>query len=252
MLSRKLLLGILSYLGVATVATADPYGTSLGEFNGVNIYSNGSPDFVSSEYNTVGSVNTGMKWQCVEFVRRYYLQFYKVDLRSLCPDCTNANTWYGNAGQMRLTQFPNGSKAKPQVGDIIVSNGGSFGHIAIASAVSDSRICVVQQNFNESTRDANGEHCMNLSGSSSAGYTIDPFDSGGTYRVQGWLRPLCDPTRQKCGINYSGSIGWYPKTNLCQNATQWFNLGTEGGDPVFLGTTTRNACPLVCPVPNSN
>ncbi len=57
-------------------AAALPFGTSLGSFNGVVAYSNGSSTYVSPTSNYVGGKYTGIQWQCVEYVRRYYLAVY--------------------------------------------------------------------------------------------------------------------------------------------------------------------------------
>jgi glutathionylspermidine amidase/synthetase len=50
------------------------FGDILGTTaSGVACYNNGPPDFISHQTNLYQSQATGLKWQCVEFVRRYLM-----------------------------------------------------------------------------------------------------------------------------------------------------------------------------------
>ena len=110
------------------------FGAVLGSFNGVTSYSNGSVGYVSNQYNYIGSTNTGMKWQCVEYVNRYYYSIYGLDLKST-GIYGNANHYFSNATSAGLNAYSNGSTTPPQVGDIICSNGGIYGHVGIIREV---------------------------------------------------------------------------------------------------------------------
>jgi hypothetical protein len=48
-------------------------GTSLDPLNGVVVYHNGSMGNVIGR-NVVGGYNVGLKYRCVEFVERFYLE----------------------------------------------------------------------------------------------------------------------------------------------------------------------------------
>jgi|ERR1044071_1447028 surface antigen len=171
---------LLAVLGIQRTLAAS-FGTNLGSFNGVTVFSNGSSTFYSGLSNTVNGIYTGIKWQCVEYVRRYYLVVYGANLGALYRG--NANTWYDNAGKMGLDRFPNGSTTSPQVGDIITSNGGSFGHVAIVRSVTSNQVCTAQQNFSNDTTDVN--RCLSLTISGGT-FTVGGFSA--SFPIRGWLR----------------------------------------------------------------
>jgi surface antigen len=179
-------------------ALAASFGTDLGSFNGVTAYSNGSSGYYSGLSNTVNGIYTGIKWQCVEYVRRYYLIVYGSNLGSLYRG--NANTWYDNASTMGLSRYANGGPTAPQVGDIITSNGGSFGHVAIIRSVTGNQVCTIQQNFSNDTNDLN--RCLSLSVSSGT-YTVGGF--GGSYSIRGWLRKPGTTSPPACTGGFSDS-----------------------------------------------
>jgi surface antigen len=160
------------------------FGSYLGEVNGVEVYSNGASTYYSDSAHYVGSVYTGIEWQCVEFVRRYYLTRFTLDLAAAWQ-ATNrdANQWYNNAGEMNLDSISNGGTKPPEVDDILVSEGGSNGHIAIVRSRSGNQVCTTQQNFSNDTTDLS--RCLTLSSSGSS-YTVSGFSPG--YPIRGWLR----------------------------------------------------------------
>ena len=84
------------------------FGTQVGEYNGVIGYSNYDDDYVSDDYNYVDGYNTGMKWQCVEYVNRYYYVIYGQKIR--IPG-TNADEYYDTASDRGLVAYPNGGTA---------------------------------------------------------------------------------------------------------------------------------------------
>jgi uncharacterized protein (TIGR02145 family) len=86
---------------------------------------------------------------------------------------------------MGLAWYPNEeSSIIPQLGDILVSNGGGEGHVAIVKSVSDSEVCTIQQNFSNDLKDAN--RCLTFTLSNDGKYTVSGFDDN--YPIQGWLR----------------------------------------------------------------
>ncbi|MBK8880144.1 MAG: T9SS type A sorting domain-containing protein [Haliscomenobacter sp.] len=136
--------------------TPQPFGTLLGSFNGIEVYSNGNPDFVSNQYNNTGGIN-GIKWQCVEFARRYMYQIHG-QLLPIVDGAENFITAALPAGLQRyLTnanyEFPVGTPIK--VGDAVVSDVGRDGHIAIVREIGNDYIKVAQQNFTNEFCDEN-------------------------------------------------------------------------------------------------
>ncbi len=147
-------------------------------------------------------LGTGLEWQCVEFVRRYYHQIYNVPTSN--SNLGNASSWYANYSQLGLLQFRNAgctyecsgviATTPPQIGDILTSAGSgttetSSGHVAIVGKVTSNQVCAVMQNWSENSSDADGSHCMTMT--PSAPYTVSAFDSpsgGNSYPIQGWLR----------------------------------------------------------------
>ncbi len=81
------------------------FGTQVGEYNGVIGYSNYDDDYASGEYNYTDGYNTGMKWQCVECVNRYYYVSYGQKIRIAG---TNADEYYDTASDRGLVAYPNG------------------------------------------------------------------------------------------------------------------------------------------------
>jgi len=81
------------------------FGTQVGEYNGVIGYSNYDDDYVSDDYNYVDGYNTGMKWQCVEYVNLYYYVIYGQKIRI---QGTNADEYYDAASDRGLVAYPNG------------------------------------------------------------------------------------------------------------------------------------------------
>lgn len=128
-------------------------GEILDNYNGVKVYYNGGVSNTEGRNMTKNGYNIGMKYQCVEFVKRYYYEHFNHKM----PDT------YGNAkdffdkgvkdGEMNTTrdllQYTNPSKIKPKADDIIIFDKSilnSYGHVAIVSKVENDYIEIVQQN----------------------------------------------------------------------------------------------------------
>jgi hypothetical protein len=95
----------------------------------------------------------GLKYQCVEFVNRYYFQHYHHKMPNSygnAVDFYDASVRDGGLNKKtNLIQFSNPSKKKPVQGDILIFNkspGNKYGHIAIITAVSEKEIEIIQQN----------------------------------------------------------------------------------------------------------
>jgi len=128
-------------------------GDSIDNLNNVTVYYNSSIGNVSSRNITVDGYNLGLKYQCVEFVKRYYYEYYNHKMPNTygnAKDFFNKSLKDGEINVDRnLTQYKNGSKFIPRVGDLVVFDGHTFnpyGHVAIISKVVDGQLEVIQQN----------------------------------------------------------------------------------------------------------
>jgi hypothetical protein len=99
-------------------------GKAIDSLNGIPVYYNGAINHITERNLTANGYNLGLKWQCVEFVKRYY--YYH--LNHIMPDTKgNAKDFFNNSlpdasynEQRALVQYSNGSLKKPAVDDIIV------------------------------------------------------------------------------------------------------------------------------------
>ena len=128
-------------------------GQEIDRLNGVVVFYNGGVGHNSGRNLAPDGYNLGIKYQCVEFVKRYYYEH----LGHKMPDS------YGHAKQFfdatlsdgapnthrGLLQYANGSESKPRPDDLLVfgpSVLNRYGHVAIVSTVTDFALEIVQQN----------------------------------------------------------------------------------------------------------
>ncbi len=128
-------------------------GQALDSLDGVKVYYNGGVDHVLERNVTKDNYNLGLKYQCVEFVKRYYYEHsnHKMpDAYGHAKDFFDAEVKDGELNLKRnLIQFTNPSQSKPEVGDLMVFSGSvlnKFGHVAIISKVSQNEVEIIQQN----------------------------------------------------------------------------------------------------------
>jgi CHAP domain len=160
-------------------------GQKVDSLNGVFVYYNGGVGNVSGRNTSLDGYNIGLKWQCVEFVKRYYFE----KLNHKMPDA------FGNAKDFfdakiedstlnvkrNLIQFKNGSVSKPKVEDLLIYDGtltNSYGHVSIVSYVGERDIEIIQQNPGPFGKPRERFSLTFLNGK----WTI------GNDRILGWLR----------------------------------------------------------------
>ena len=159
---RKLLLTSFSLLLLTTYFLYGPItdtfaphriGQPIDSLNGVQVYYNGDVGHVSSRNVSADGYNIGMKYQCVEFVKRYYYEHLKhkmPDSYGHAKDFFDKSIADGQLNPKRnLLQFTNPGRSQPQVNDLLVFSATLFnryGHVAIVSKVSDTEIEIIQQN----------------------------------------------------------------------------------------------------------
>ncbi len=188
--------GLLLYSGKGAFNPNTKYliGQPLDSLNGVIVYYNGMVGHSDGRTLAPDGYNIGMKYQCVEFVKRYYYQFYHHKM----PDSYgNAKDFYDRIledsslnAKRGLLQFSNNSKSKPREGDLVIFDGHAgnpYGHVAIVCGVSDSMVNIIQQNPGPfaASRDTFGLQCKD------GKWTVD------CKRLLGWLRK--DTTLQAAG-----------------------------------------------------
>lgn len=149
------LITVAAVAGIKLVYFYAPYeiGQPIDSLNHVKVYFNGSTSNVLERNLTSDNYNLGLKYQCVEFVKRYYYEYlnHKMpDSYGNAKDFFNAGLGDGDYNDQRgLTQYANSSKSKPEINDILIldkSKTNPYGHVAIVAATADNYIEVVQQN----------------------------------------------------------------------------------------------------------
>lgn len=149
---------ILGYILIKLIKKVNPnpkyeVGEALDSLNGVEVYYNGGVGHTGERNVSEDGYNIGLKYQCVEFVKRYYYEFYHHKM----PDSYgNAKDFFDQSlkdGQLskkrNLMQFTNPSKSKPVIGDLVIFDGTAgnpYGHVAIVSNVTSQSIEIIQQN----------------------------------------------------------------------------------------------------------
>lgn len=128
-------------------------GQEVDRFNGVAVFYNGRVDHVSGRNTAPDGYNLGLKYQCVEFVKRYYyehLNHKMPDSYGHAIDFFDKSLADGQWNKRRnLLQFKNCSETQPRVDDLVIFDGSiwnRYGHVAIISKVTDTEIEIVQQN----------------------------------------------------------------------------------------------------------
>lgn len=160
-------------------------GRAIDELNGVSVYYNGPVGNVSGRNTTRDGYNLGLKYQCVEFVKRYYYQHLNhrmPDSYGHAKDFFNKDLGDGQRNRRRnLIQYTNPSRSKPRADDLLVFNGSAFnsyGHVAIVARVDEDEVEIIQQN-------------PGPLGSSRDTFTLTSTNGKwviGNSRILGWLR----------------------------------------------------------------
>lgn len=117
------------------------------------VYYNGGIENVSGRNLTKDKYNLGLKYQCVEFVKRYYYEYFKHKMPETyghAKDFFKRDLKDGELNADRdLIQYNNPGISKPEPNDILVFRGTSFnpfGHVAIISKATEKELEIIQQN----------------------------------------------------------------------------------------------------------
>jgi surface antigen len=157
-----------------------PCGAILASYKGVPARSN-----QNYPYGSCGGRSAyGLRYQCVEYVRRFYHLVKGMETREGMTEkrWDNANTFFKSAAEKGLNAFENGGPVPPLPDDILVFQGGPYGHVAIVTAVDHDHLEVIEQNFSSTGTDR-------LAYDPVTHRVADRISPEGKMILQGWLRP---------------------------------------------------------------
>ena len=139
-----------------TTACVTPYGAVIGSTaEGIKAYSNCQGSCVVFDPNQENGTYTGIKWQCVEFTRRWLisqhgLTFGDVDVAADMW-ALKTLTKLSDQSSVALQTFENGAKQPPKRGDLLIYGREYLGtgHAAIVLQVDRKRgrVLVAEQNL---------------------------------------------------------------------------------------------------------
>ncbi|MEC7985498.1 MAG: CHAP domain-containing protein [Myxococcota bacterium] len=129
-------------------------GDVVATHNNVNVYSNGMGinSCAEGRHMSEDNYSYGLRWQCVEFVRRYYKDHlnHKMPVRwGHAKDYFAEDIGHGKRNPDRdLLQYRNGRSEKPKADDLLVCPNMAlgYGHVAIIKAVGGDYVELIQQN----------------------------------------------------------------------------------------------------------
>jgi len=126
---------------------------TIDHYQGVPIYHNGSLSSVFGRHVTEDGYNLGLKFQCVEFVKRFYYEFYDFKMPQSYGHAQEFYDWNLSNGQLNpargLFQYRNGGPSRPVQNAILIFGNDPatlYGHVGIITKVTDREIEMVSQN----------------------------------------------------------------------------------------------------------
>lgn len=132
------------------------YGIVLGESPaGVPAYSNCNAECVIFEPHHLNNIYTGIKWQCVEYARRWLLQergvvFGDVDIAADIWEMQEVNNPVTKQA-FKFNSVVNGASSLPLRGDLLIYGKDYLGtgHVAVVVAIDEKKqtIQVAEQNY---------------------------------------------------------------------------------------------------------
>ena len=125
---------------------------SIDRHHGVTVYHNGAlKDLSHGRHYSDDGYYYGQKWQCVEWVKRYYDQGLGHRMPNVwghARDYFDTRIAHGERNPQRdLQQYYNGGDEPPRVDDIVIFSDTTYGHVAIVVAVGRTELDVIQQNI---------------------------------------------------------------------------------------------------------
>jgi len=128
-------------------------GQAIDSYKGVDVYYNGAVKNIFGRNTTKDGYNLGLKYQCVEFGKRFFYEVYghkMPDSGGNAKDFFNQGLPNGAFNSKRgMYQFTNGSTEKPKkddMGIIGASADNKFGHLFIITKVDETGVDFIHQN----------------------------------------------------------------------------------------------------------
>lgn len=126
---------------------------TVDNYKGVDVFFNGATSNVFGRNVTNDGYNLGLRYQCVEFVKRFYYEVYSHRMPNSyghAKEFYNHSVSDGNINRDRgLVQYKNGSFKKPAKDALLIfgpTRYNQFGHVAIISEIGSHYVEIVQQN----------------------------------------------------------------------------------------------------------
>lgn len=128
-------------------------GQAIDSYRGVDVIYNGRVSHVAGRNTTRDGYNLGLKYQCVEFAKRFYYEAFNhkmPDSYGHAKDYYDRSIADGSRNKARgMTQYKNDSKHKPQANDLCIigpSTYNAFGHLFVITKVVGDDVHFIQQN----------------------------------------------------------------------------------------------------------
>jgi surface antigen len=166
---------------IAAATSVPACGPVLTVYGGVAAYSNGADQGTGRSCARPELGTYGFQFQCVEFVKRFYSLAKGVNT---LPWHGNADAYFTTAYDKGLVRFQNGGAVRPAPDDVLVFQGGSFGHVAIVTNVEAETVAFAEQNWSVSRLLPS----LPLVGASNVFSVASRLTNQAPYSVQGWAR----------------------------------------------------------------
>lgn len=130
-----------------------PYDDKLGTYKNIIAYSSHNKLY-DLENNYIDNHYCGLKWQCVELIRRYLIIKYNISFQQIdnAYEIFNLDHFYylKTNKKIKIYKIPNGSLESPKVGSILVwsKEYKGTGHVAIVTDIKNDHIKIIEQNWN--------------------------------------------------------------------------------------------------------
>ena len=166
-------------------ANSSKTGQVIDSYKGVKVYYNGNVGNVSGRNTTKDGYNLGLKYQCVEFGKRFFYEAYghkMPDSYGHAKDFYNPSLPSGSYNKTRgMYQYSNGGRDRPKANDMVIIGGSGtnqFGHLFIITKVTTDGVEFIQQNPGARNPSRGTYPLIQSNGS----YKIDGKN------IMGWLR----------------------------------------------------------------
>lgn len=159
-------------------------GRALDKYQGVVVYENGL-DYLKSHgrHFAKDGYYYGQKWQCVEYIKRFYHQAFNHHMPEVMGHATSFFDQTVPHAQFNVArcmwQYRQGENEAPRPNDLLVFANDMYGHVAVVTEVGPDYVEVIQQNILGKPRER-------LPLDRTDGFKV--FRASGTIAAAGWLR----------------------------------------------------------------